>query len=538
MILAPILLSLSAGLPSTEVLEPTPASTEQPDSPIRGGHVALRKGRMTLITDAGVEPIFGELGDREMAHRGNLELGALSEAELRWSGKGSLRAYGPASIEWSGSPFVGAPLGLYEFRRVELEVRAGELGVRLPGGVLLVATRSALELTQRSSGVFGIHHLGGQTTQVIVPAVGAPDARTLDSGGWIWIDPEEYLRETRFVFPTKASEPGVEEGEQPSGAPEEELAAEPVDVSQAAEEGEQDQKPDEQGAVTPPETPAMASSSPPEPPAPTLAAEPAEVVTQPIEPATAQDGSGEEPAEILFVGPVSVPEFELPLEPESLEEPLEADDGATGGDPGLKPSPALLPPADVDPSSTEPLLEGRTPAPLGAPEQADLGALEQGSVPPLATPKPEPPVEVPPFELPEYDLFKEFWLKKPTSIEPLLKLPSGTSPAYTEEFKAGAAPRPDPVVVHGGRSLATLGQATWLQPVPMPELSRPVVIVSPRFPKTSPFAWMPGMQLAPLPNEEPASGPHRSKTRASSQGSAPTRVGLSELLNGLGAPLE
>jgi len=451
MILAPLLLSLTGVIPLTITSEPAAVTAEQPDAPLRGGYVALRKGRMTLITDAGVEPIFGELGDRDMARRGNLELGAISEAELRWAGQGSLRAFGPASIEWTGSPFTGDPLGLFDFRRLEVEVRSGELGARLPGGVLLVARRSALEVVRRSSGAFGVHHLGGQTAQLIVPAEGAPDARTLGAGEWIWIDPEEYLHEPRFAFPTQ--ETSIE---QPS-----------------------------------PEPPAIDFGGPDPQPVPEVFAPEA------LEP---------EKGELILIDPVFVAPFGFKAEP-ALEPAVEP-----AIEPVAKPTtePVFVAPFGIQ-AEPDPVAEPLVPSPEVAPEPNE----------PLS--EAPSPVTVEPFTLPDPELLPDFWAVTPVPVDPLLKL------QHEDE-----STEPDgALVTHGGHTEGGAPPAPVLPFVEQPEALIGLRVFAPKFPQTVPFAWMPSMRLVPLPESGAAPKPRAVRPKPLARAS-----GLSELLNGLGAPRE
>lgn len=194
MFFAPLFLALASDL------TPPPAGSFGAGPARPNAYMALNKGRMTLITDQGLENVSKLVGDAPLEHRGHLTVSALGEVELRWMNRGSMKIMGAASVEWSGSPFDGLPLGLFDFTRAQVEVRTGELGIRLPGGVLLVADRAALELVQRSSGVFGVHHLGGKPARLVIPAHGAPDVRTLETGAWIWIDPADYLGRSRFEY--------------------------------------------------------------------------------------------------------------------------------------------------------------------------------------------------------------------------------------------------------------------------------------------------------------------------------------------------
>lgn len=200
------------------------------------GLLEVLSGHVTVATPAGLETLFGAGKQRLLPERGHLRFGAMSEAELGWMGKGSLRVQGPAAVEWTGAPFGGETLGLLEFARVQLEVRVGKLGIRLPGEVLLVAEHGAFELLSRSTGAYGVHNLGGNKASLFVPAVGGPERRQLAAGSWIWIDPADYLGSAGFesLFSPKVEEP-VELEEAP---PEEEPLEQepPVDEIPQTEE--------------------------------------------------------------------------------------------------------------------------------------------------------------------------------------------------------------------------------------------------------------------------------------------------------------
>ena len=195
MILASLILLAALGPDTSAPSAPHPVLVA-PTAPF--GLLELHTGHLTLATETGLETLFGPNADRVLAARGHLEVGALSEAELRWIGRGSLRIWGPSVLDWQGLPFGGETLGLLDFTRVEVEVREGKLGLRLPGGVLLVAEHGALELVRRSSGAFGVHNLGGRRAALFVPAEGAPERRDVEAGTWVWIDPADYLGRVGF----------------------------------------------------------------------------------------------------------------------------------------------------------------------------------------------------------------------------------------------------------------------------------------------------------------------------------------------------
>lgn len=193
----PLFLALTA---SSDLSAPLVTKLDGPPLARPDAFLALNRGRMTIVTDAGTESVMGQRPDTPLEERGQLLVGTTGEAELAWTGRGSLKVIGSASVEWMGSPFEEHPLGLFDFTRAELEVRTGEFAVRLPGGVLLIVERAVLELVQRSSGVFGVHMLAGSPARVVVPAPGAPDVRELTTGKWIWIDPDTYLGSSRFQY--------------------------------------------------------------------------------------------------------------------------------------------------------------------------------------------------------------------------------------------------------------------------------------------------------------------------------------------------
>lgn len=183
------------------VLAPSKADSDRMAAPLPRAFVSLAEGRMTLVSDTGIQGYMGFLGNTPLAPRGMVQVAATGEVELSWTGRGSLTARGSAAIGWEGSPFDSEPLRLPEFTDVQLEARSGELAVLLPGGVLLVAERAAVELKQRSSGVFGVHQVAGEPVLVVVPAPGAPEVREVTTGQWLWIDPMDYLGRSRFAFP-------------------------------------------------------------------------------------------------------------------------------------------------------------------------------------------------------------------------------------------------------------------------------------------------------------------------------------------------
>lgn len=162
------------------------------------GFLELVRGRLTLAGESGTESFLGTTPEFSLADGGHMEMGATGRVVLRWAGQGSLCFTGSVTLEWNGSPFTGEPAALIDFDHVEVDVRKGELGLVLPGGVLLIAERAALELRSRSSGMFGVHHLGGSEATLIVPAPGQPVRHQLTPGQWIWIDPDEYLGRSRF----------------------------------------------------------------------------------------------------------------------------------------------------------------------------------------------------------------------------------------------------------------------------------------------------------------------------------------------------
>lgn len=213
MLFAPLLLAFAS-----DFAVPAAPAPEAALAALDDAFLALNKGRMTLITDRGMESVMGRRGDTPLVERGHLLVGTTGEAELVWIGRGSLKVTGAASVEWHGSPFEEQPLGLFDFTRAQLEVRTGELGMRLPGGVLLVAERVVVELVQRSSGVFGVHHMAGKPLRIVVPAIGQPDVRTLETGQWLWIDPMDYLGRSRFEYalsPEATSESAATASAQP-----------------------------------------------------------------------------------------------------------------------------------------------------------------------------------------------------------------------------------------------------------------------------------------------------------------------------------
>jgi hypothetical protein len=386
MLFAPLFLALASDLTP-------PHAGSFAEGPARpNAYVALNKGRMTLITDQGLENVSKLVGDAPLEHRGHLTVSALGEVELRWMSRGSLKVMGAASVEWSGSPFDGLPLGLFDFTRAEVEVRSGELGMRLPGGVLLVADRAALELVQRSSGVFGVHHLGGKPARLVIPAHGAPDVRTLETGAWIWIDPADYLGRSRFEY-VLGQTAEADEAPANDAAPETEQAAEP-------------QLPPNQATTTPelaPHEPEV--SAPPVDQAPTVwVSTPigmVEVEAPPVAP---------EPIEPIETPPAVAPEF-------------------LGTQPKLKGADAepLAPTSTANPAEAVKSSVESTP---GASDNND----QAGSVQPLGLPSPAP--KWTPW-MPELD-----WVPTPSALE-LQGLLKREVQAPTADQAVPTSPMPD-----------------------------------------------------------------------------------------------
>ena len=359
------------------------ADSDRAVAPLPGAFVSLAEGRMTVVTDAGIQGYMGLLDDTPLAPRGMLEVAATGDAELSWTGRGSLTARGSATIGWEGSPFDSEPLRLPEFTEVQLEARSGELAVLLPGGVLLVAERCVVELKQRSSGIFGVHQVAGDPLVVVVPAPGAPEVRELTTGQWLWIDPMDYLGRSRFAFP----------GPDP---------VEEQQVFAAAKQGSMGFR-----------RPLVAFASGDQPwgtDAPFIAggwpASPA--VAQPLAEPFAFDGIGppqvriapfvlDEPAvprEKLFT-PVVVAPFDLgPVEDQPATPALEAD---LPSNVDLEPNPAQAQEADdAAPASAQPRVEDLLEA-----GDSLLDALLRGELPVAETPAQTPPASQAPPWVPE-----------------------------------------------------------------------------------------------------------------------------------------